>query len=142
MKVRINENRSTTTKKWSKSLIGEDGREWIATIEAEQDDRDGGDTTRRIRICTNTEGYPINTRDRKNENGGAPTELEAMNQLHQARIELQDEAEEAARGEWIKQREPDESCNRKNKETGETKTEAEAADEIEAQKREIITSLQ
>lgn len=142
MQVRINENRSTTTKKWSKTLTGEGGREWIVTIEAEQDDRDGGDTTRRIRICTNTDGCPINKRDRKNDNGGAPTELEAMNQLHQAREELQEEAEDRARGQRVAEREPDENCNRTNKDTGETKTEAEAADEIEAQKRDIITQLQ
>ena len=142
MKTTVTENRSTTTKKWSKTLTGEGGRERIATIEAEQDDRDGGDTTRRIRICTNTEGYAINKRDRKNENGGSPTELEAMNQLNQAREELQEEAEDRARGQRVAEREPDENCNRRNKDTGETKTEAEAADEIEAQKRDIITQLQ
>lgn len=142
MKTTVTTNRSTTTKKWSKTLTGEGGRRRIATIEAEQDDRHGNDTTRRIRICTDTEGYAINTRDRKNENGGSPTEFEAMNQLNQAREELQEEAEDRARGQRVAEREPDENCNRTNKDTGETKTEEEAADEIEAQKRDIITQLQ
>lgn len=141
MQVTIKNNREATTRSRSKDLQGENGRTRVARIEAEQEAH-STDTTRRIRIVTNTEGYPIKTRDRKNENGGQPTELEAHNQLNQARAELQDEAEEAARGERIQEREPDENCNRVNKETGNKITEAEAADLIEEEKREIITRLE
>lgn len=140
MKTTVTPNRSTTTKKWSKTLTGEGGREWIATIEAEQDDRDGGDTTRRIRICTNTEGYAINKRDRKNENGGSPTELEAMNQLNQARGELQEEAEDRARGQRVAEWQPDGSQRRNTQ--GEVATEEAAEARIENAKRDIITQLQ
>jgi hypothetical protein len=140
MKTTVTENRSTTTKKWSKTLTGEGGRERIATIEAEQDDRDGGDTTRRIRICTNTEGYAINKRDRKNENGGSPTELEAMNQLNQAREELQEEAEDRARGQRVAEWQPDGSQRRNTQ--GEVATEEAAEARIENAKRDIITQLQ
>ena len=140
MKTTVTPNRSTTTKKWSKTLTGEGGREWIATIEAEQDDRDGGDTTRRIRICTNTEGYAINKRDRKNENGGSPTELEAMNQLNQAREELQEEAEDRARGQRVAEWQPDGDQRRNTQ--GEVATEEAAEARIENAKRDIITQLQ
>ena len=139
MKTTVTPNRSTTTKKWSKTLTGEGGRERIATIEAEQDDRDGGDTTRRIRICTNTEGYPIEKRDRKNENGGSPTELEAMNQLNQAREELQEEAEDRARGQRVAEWQPDGSQRRNTQ--GEVATEEAAEARIENAKRDIITQL-
>lgn len=140
MKTTVTTNRSTTTKKWSKTITGEGGREWIATIEAEQDDRHGNDTTRRIRICTNTEGYPINTRNRKNENGGSPTEFEAMNQLNQARGELQEEAEDRARGQRAAEWQPDGSQRRN--EQGEVATEEAAEARIENAKRDIITQLQ
>ena len=139
MKTTVTPNRSTTTKKWSKTLTGEGGRERIATIEAEQDDRDGGDTTRRIRICTNTEGYAINKRDRKNENGGNPTELEALNQLNQAREELQEEAEDRARGQRVAEWQPDGSQRRNTQ--GEVATEEAAEARIENAKRDIITQL-
>lgn len=140
MKTTVTTNRSTTTKKWSKTLTGEGGRKWIATIEAEQDDRDGNDTTRRIRICTNTEGYSIEKRDRKNENGGSPTELEAMNQLNQAREELQEEAEDRARGQRVAEWQPDGSQRRNTQ--GEVATEEAAEARIENAKRDIITQLQ
>jgi hypothetical protein len=139
MKTTVTTNRSTTTKKWSKTLTGEGGRRRIATIEAEQDDRHGNDTTRRIRICTDTEGYAINTRDRKNENGGSPTELEAMNQLNQAREELQEEAEDRARGQRVAEWQPDGSQRRN--EQGEVATEEAAETRIENAKRDIITQL-
>lgn len=140
MKITIRPNRETTKRTRSKSLDGEHGRHRVATIQAEQE-AGSNDTTRRIRIVSDTEGYPINKRDRKNENGGQPTELEAMNQLNQAWLELQDEAEEAAREEWIQERTINDDQSRTSKETGATKTEAEAADEIEDEKREIITRL-
>ena len=139
MKTTVTTNRSTTTKKWSKTLTGEGGRRRIATIEAEQDDRHGNDTTRRIRICTDTEGYAINTRDRKNENGGSPTEFEAMNQLNQAREELQEEAEDRARGQRVAEWQPDGSQRRN--EQGEVATEEAAETRIENAKRDIITQL-
>jgi hypothetical protein len=142
MKTTVTPEWDSTTRTRCKTITGEHGEQRVATIQCESQNNPH-ETTRKIRFVTNTEGVPVNTADRENTNGGEPTEEECMNQLHQARQEIEGEATERAnnrrnefrdRNEHEQERvDPTDSMN--------TKTEEEHQERIEHIVNDIMKKL-